>query len=719
VTATATVAVPLKKIQRRNSGRTLNIPHTRLDFEVIFQLRDFTAIMAESHNQNTPGAASASLPVNNPSVIDTPPIALTPGDDGSDFYNTPLTSGTPANADHAGGNAPQVPVTEPPASSNPPSLIPGLSLVNYSFKKTQAGKNDADALELSNKPEIATSQNEPATRNHAPEHSGLADTDAMEVEQENKEETVGANRDANGGASASDAVMAEPVKIGQHEEEEHPEWEIDSSPYESSSDSSDSDSSDSDDEDEDYPILSPEEQARILMQGELGSDDEGDGKGKSGSALKTANEIPEEVLPIPEITITPETKIVLLGNVEAVVDNTVLIAANVTGEYQVLEAGSLLCLEDRRVAGVVSETLGRVENPLYAVRFPTAADVEERGLSRGTVIYYVEAHSTFVFTQPLKGLKGSDASNFHDEEVAEDEVEFSDDEQEAEYRRKLKQKRQERKGARNENSNSGRGGRGGPGPSKLNQSELNYDDNAGEDGYTPLARPKNLHEMMRHEAPVENDGFSNRHSGFGGGRGRGRGSDRGRGGRGRGEGRPRDQHRSQHDRQPYHQHERHESHHQAQSQQYPTYNPSQQYPGYQPMPQPQAQPQPQQQPQQPYAHPGLPAAPFNFQMPYQQAYLQPNPYQQLPGQSQPHINPLFLAALQQQQQFQQQQQQHQQQHQQQQPYQQPQQYGQQAQQPGAAQPQAQTGQALNLEGVKAQLEILQQLRNGNQWPPRQ
>ncbi|KAL3445331.1 Gar1/Naf1 RNA binding region-domain-containing protein [Aspergillus insuetus] len=668
--------------------------------------------MTESHNQNTPGATPEGLPVNNPSVTATPPIALTPGDDGSDFYNTPLTAGTPANAGHAGGNAIQVPVTEPPAPSNPPSLIPGLSLVNDSFKETQAGSNDPDAPELSNKPKNATLQNEQATKIQEPEQSGLPDTDAMEVDQENKEETVGANRDANGGASAPAAALAEPVQAGQQEEEEeHPEWEIDSSPYESSSDSSDSDSSDSDDEDDDYPILSPEEQARILMQGELGSDDEGEGKGKSGSALKTANEIPEEVLPIPDITITPETKIVLLGNVEAVVDNTILIAANVTGEYQVLEAGSLLCFEDRRIAGVVSETLGRVENPLYAVRFPTAADVEERGMLRGTVIYYVEAHSTFVFTQPLKGLKGSDASNFHDEEVAEDEVEFSDDEQEAEYRRKLKQKRQERKGARNENGNSGRGGRGGPGPSKLSQSELNYDDNAGEDGYTPLARPKNLHEMMRHEAPVENDGFSNKHSGFGGGRGRGRGSDRGRGGRGRGDGRHRDQHRFHHDRQTYHQHERHESQPQAQPQQYPTYSPSQQYPAYQPMP----QQQPQPQPPQPYAQAGLPAAPFNFQMPYQQAYQQPNPYQQLPAQPQPHINPLFLAALQQQQQFQQQQQQYQQQ----QPYQQPQQYGQQAQQPGAAQPQAQTGQALNLEGVKAQLEILQQLRNGNQWPPRQ
>jgi len=596
--------------------------------------------MTEPHNQNTPGAAPQAPQVTTSPMIDTPPVASTPGDNGSDFYNTPLNAGTPVNTGHIGDKASQIPITEPPAPPKVPSMIPGLSLVNDSFKDFQEGQNNFNTRENPINSETATSQPEPATKVQETENSGLEDADAMEVEQDSKEDTAGVNRDVNRASAAGGVESASAEQQQQEEEEEHPEWEIDSSPYESSSDSSDTDSSDSDDEDEDYPILSPEEQARILMQGEIGSDDEGEGKGKSGGGLKTANEIPEEVLPIPDVTITSEMKIVLLGNVEAVVENTILIAANVTGEYQVLEAGSLLCFEDRRVAGVVSETLGRVENPLYAVRFPTAADVEERGLSRGTTIYYVETHSTFVFTQPLKGLKGSDASNFHDEEVAEDEVEFSDDEQEAEYRRKLKQKRQERKGAKNDNGNSGRGGRGGgPGPSKLSQSELNYDDNAGEDGYTPLARPKNLHEMMRHEAPVENDGFSNRHPGFGGGRGRGRGSDRGRGGRGRGGGGgSRDHHgpHSHHDRQPYHQRERHESRPHSQPQQYPSYNPPQQYPAYQPLPQQQTQ----QQPQQPYTQAGLPAAPFNFQMPYQQVYQQPNPYQQMPGQPQPHINPL-------------------------------------------------------------------------------
>ena len=70
------------------------------------------------------------------------------------------------------------------------------------------------------------------------------------------------------------------------------QWEIDSSPYESSdSDSSSSDDSSeeasSDDADGDYAMLDPEETARILMQGDGGSDDEGDGsKKKDGGLLR-------------------------------------------------------------------------------------------------------------------------------------------------------------------------------------------------------------------------------------------------------------------------------------------------------------------------------------------------------------------------------------------------------------------------------------------------
>ncbi|QSZ33699.1 hypothetical protein DSL72_005270 [Monilinia vaccinii-corymbosi] len=329
-------------------------------------------------------------------------------------------------------------------------------------------------------------------------------------------------------------------------EAEHPEWEVDSSPYESSSDSSDS-SSEDDSEDEDgdntYKLLSPEEQARILMEGDGGSDDEGTSKGAkdTGAQLRTKNEIPEEIIPKPDVTITPEMPITELGKVEGIVGNIVLIKAFTTGEYRVLREESVLCLEDRSVIGVVSETLGRVEQPLYCVRFTNAEAITEAGLSVGTTVSYSEQHSTYVFTQALKAYKGTDASNLYDEEVGEEEMEFSDDEKEAEHKRKIKRKKAERKGGRTQqnggHSHGGHASQQSQTPGS-NNAVLNYDE--AEDGpYKILSRPTGFTGgASGGEAPQEVSHYNRPgHRGDRGGRGRGRGrGDRGRGDRGRGRG---------------------------------------------------------------------------------------------------------------------------------------------------------------------------------------
>lgn len=352
------------------------------------------------------------------------------------------------------------------------------------------------------------------------------------------------------------------------------EWEIDSSPYESSSDdSSDSDTSSEEDSDEDadgdYAMLDPEEAARILMQADGGSDDEGEGsRKKEGGPLRTANERMEEVIPKPDVVVTEDMRIEELGHVELVVENTVVIKAKTSGEYQVLEAGSLVCLKDRSVVGVVADLIGRVEEPRYTIRFTNENDIKEAGLwETHATVFYVPDHSTFVFTMPLKAVKGSDASNFHDEEVGDDEMEFSDDEAEAEHKRQMKAKRQGRT-----LENTGRGGRGGSkfprgstrgttrgrggfegrssnsadGSSYGNGSlEMNYDDvsmaDTNDDGYTPLHRPADLADMMSRGAPPQTNSFPPpppplqfRRGDFGG---RGRGGF-GQNGRGRGGFRP-------------------------------------------------------------------------------------------------------------------------------------------------------------------------------------
>lgn len=317
-------------------------------------------------------------------------------------------------------------------------------------------------------------------------------------------------------------VEAQPIEVGI-------EVEYDSSPYQSSSEETSSD--DSEDSDDDYELLDPAEQARRLMEGD-GSDDEG-GKVSNVGQLRTANEKIEEVIDIPKIEGILELKIEELGNVEAKVENLVLIKAKISGEYQVLESGSVLCLQDHTVIGAVSETLGRVQEPLYCVRFTNVDTISGFGLERGTTIYYVQKHSTFVFTKALQSVKGSDASNIHDEEIGGDEIEFSDDEAEAEYKRQKKLQKQERKGLRG-GLTRGRGDFSRPIDRNAEPqipSTLSYDDTTMDDElYTPLSRPSNLNLPGRPTQMDNSEGFS---SGAGGMRGRG---NRGRGGsRGRGD----------------------------------------------------------------------------------------------------------------------------------------------------------------------------------------
>ncbi|KAJ9503108.1 hypothetical protein H2202_001262 [Exophiala xenobiotica] len=376
--------------------------------------------------------------------------------------------------------------------------------------------------------------------------------------------TIGNTADA----PAAPAYVERSMDVIPSEESQAPgpdaegaEWEVDSSPYDSSSDSDSSDDTTSSDEDSDedadgeYSMLDPEETARLLMQEDGGSDDEGGrSRDKAAAPLRTANERQEEVIPKPDIVVTEDMKIEELGNVEVVVENTVVIKAKTSGEYQVLEPGSLICLDDRSVVGVVADLIGRVEEPRYTVRFTNDEAIADAGLSQtGTTVFYVPQHSTFVFTQPLKSVKGSDASNFHDEEVAEDEMEFSDDEAEAEHKRQVKAKRQGRSG----DTGRGRGGskfargsqRGGRGEHHGHYADnngygsgslkMNYDDVAegGDEGYTPLQRPDNMTDVLsKGDQPQEwSQGHpppppSTFNAGRGGFGGRGRGQGRGRGG---------------------------------------------------------------------------------------------------------------------------------------------------------------------------------------------
>jgi H/ACA ribonucleoprotein complex non-core subunit NAF1 len=79
-----------------------------------------------------------------------------------------------------------------------------------------------------------------------------------------------------------------------------------------------------------------------------------------------------------------------------------------------------------------------VMKPMYIVRFPSASDLEANDrIAVGAKVFYAPDRSTFLFTNALRQMKGSDASNVYDEEVDDREMEFSDDEEERAHKKML------------------------------------------------------------------------------------------------------------------------------------------------------------------------------------------------------------------------------------------------------------------------------------------
>jgi H/ACA ribonucleoprotein complex non-core subunit NAF1 len=375
----------------------------------------------------------------------------------------------------------------------------------------------------------------------------------------------------------ADAEFAAAAKAQADNPEAEFGW--DSSSEDSSSDSS---SSDDDSSDDDVEPLDAETLGKILM-----AEDGGDGEGKaSANPPKTQNEV-DMIFPKPDITITPNMKITHLGKIEHFVGNIAVILGNTSAHDEVMEIESVLCNDQREVIGVIQDAMCKVDEPRYIVAFADAEEHEKLGLQIGSDVYYVDAHSKTVFTKGLRG-KGTDASNIHDEEVGEDEMDFSDDEKEAEYKKKNKQSKKAGRGAlsrgafnrgehmqyEQEDQQSGHGGRGGRGgrggsggrgrgrggaegytyhrgapganagtpydrPQRDFPSVLNYDDDVktepvDDDGmYTPLKRPDNMAQMQQMGGP--SGGGTALCSIDGGGRGRGGSRGRGEGGRGRGD----------------------------------------------------------------------------------------------------------------------------------------------------------------------------------------
>lgn len=255
----------------------------------------------------------------------------------------------------------------------------------------------------------------------------------------------------------------------------------------------------SDGEDSDSQSSSSESSTPLRQQGRrtkhspIDIDANEDGLPTANAYLLTTHEIPPSAIPVPPLpdpSTLPQEALELAGEVMTILPDSVTIRGGCSSSSSarerrlpVLDEGTLLLLDDRTPLGYVSETFGPTILPHYLVRIKcsestlrmVSASQSSTDDSSGPVqvqtalntennsgpapsqdppltpppqdcldpskifvsrpVYHIPSLSKFVFPTTLATLKGSDASNIHDEEIAEHERDFSDDEVEATHKR--------------------------------------------------------------------------------------------------------------------------------------------------------------------------------------------------------------------------------------------------------------------------------------------
>ncbi|KAL6608503.1 NAF1-domain-containing protein [Neocallimastix sp. 'constans'] len=243
-------------------------------------------------------------------------------------------------------------------------------------------------------------------------------------------------------------VETEKEKTNKEEEEEDNESSSSSDDTDSSSDSSDfdTDSSDDDSSSSDDDVLTKEkvEKHKKIID-KYNEDLDEDNDENTINLIHSTHEIISlpKVQPI-TIDIPKDLPITKIGVIQNIVDEYVLVQATVSANYQVLDEDSILLFSDRTPVGRIFETLGPVSLPIYSIRFNSASEIDKEKYKIGTNIYFNPELAKLSYTQQIKLIKGSDASNQYDEEPGEDEIEFSDDEKEIEYKKHLKNKKKEK-----------------------------------------------------------------------------------------------------------------------------------------------------------------------------------------------------------------------------------------------------------------------------------
>jgi len=235
---------------------------------------------------------------------------------------------------------------------------------------------------------------------------------------------------------AGDKVMEEREDVDMKVNEEITKESVEASTSSSISDSENNEEGElgkSSEDDSDLESLTREERARIL---------------EDGFAFTASTAVPprtqHEVMDVPcrprtDIHVPSDAVTRRVGRVSHVVKDTVIVVSEMSGAY-VLNLGSVLILSNRAVLGEVFDTFGPVAQPRYSVRFAKPEEITQLAIIPGIPVHCVVQQDTFIEPHTLY-TKGTDASNNFDEEVDQDELDFSNDEAEMAHKGLLKQKK--------------------------------------------------------------------------------------------------------------------------------------------------------------------------------------------------------------------------------------------------------------------------------------
>ena len=170
--------------------------------------------------------------------------------------------------------------------------------------------------------------------------------------------------------------------------------------------------------------------------------------------IKSKNELLNE--PIPDITNIKDIQINLenqkymkLGKVYKKIAslNKIIIESEISGNEYIIDISKAILFnvkdEDTKVVGLISEIFGPITKPYYTISFkPEDLEIFNDVELRDSIYILIDDNFKLIKTSNIKLLKGSDASNFNDEEVLDEkDIEFSDDEKEREWKKQQKNKK--------------------------------------------------------------------------------------------------------------------------------------------------------------------------------------------------------------------------------------------------------------------------------------